>query len=76
MKVKTSITLSEDILEAVDKHSKPDKTRSELIETAVRGFINQLERNEINSRDLSIINKYSKRLNKEAADVLHYQVDL
>ena len=76
MKVKTSITLSEDILEAVDRHSKPGKTRSELIETAVRGFIHQLERNEINSRDLSIINKYSKKLNKEAADVLHYQVDL
>lgn len=76
MKIKTSITLSEDIMEAVDKYSRPDKSRSEFIESAVRDFINQLERDEINQRDLLIINKHARRLNKEAQDVLHYQVDL
>ena len=75
MKVKTSITLSEDILHAVDKHAKPGRTRSQFIEDAVRAFIRQLERDALSARDLEIINRKSRRLNREAADVLDYQVE-
>jgi metal-responsive CopG/Arc/MetJ family transcriptional regulator len=76
MKVKTSITLTDEILQAVDRMSKPKKTRSEFIETAVKRFIAEVEREEIDRRDLEIINKKVKKLNKEASDVLSYQVDL
>jgi len=75
MKVKTSITLSEDLLKAVDKRTKQQKkTRSDFIEAAVRAFIQQLIREEQNARDLEIINRHADALNKEAAEVLEYQV--
>jgi mRNA interferase MazF len=74
MKVKTSITLSEDLLEAIDQQSDQFKNRSDFIEAAVRAFIAQMLRDEQNARDLAIINQYADRLNQEAADVLGYQV--
>ncbi len=75
MKIKTSITLSEDVLKAVDKRTKQQKkTRSDFIEAALRAFIQQLIREEQNARDLEIINRHADALNKEAAEVLEYQV--
>lgn len=77
MKVKTSITLSEEILEAVDARARQyKKNRSDLIEAAVRAFIRQTERDELNARDLEIINRRADFLNREAAEVLTYQVPL
>jgi metal-responsive CopG/Arc/MetJ family transcriptional regulator len=74
MKVKTSITLSEDLLEAIDQRVERYKNRSEFIEIAVWAFIAQMMRDEQNARDLQIINQRADYLNKEALDVLAYQV--
>jgi len=75
MKVKTSITLSQELLKAVDKRTRQQKrTRSDLIEAAVEAFLQQLARDEQNARDLDIINRRADSLNKEAANVLEYQV--
>ncbi|MDA2920741.1 ribbon-helix-helix domain-containing protein [Desulfobacterota bacterium AH_259_B03_O07] len=74
MKIKTSITLSEDLLEAIDKRSVQFKNRSEFIESALRAYIAKMIRDEQNAKDLAIINRQVERLNKEAADVLKYQV--
>ena len=77
MKVKTSITLSDKLLEAVDKRARQHKkTRSDFIEVAVRAFIEQLIRNEQNARDLEIINRRADFLNQEANDVLEYKAPL
>jgi metal-responsive CopG/Arc/MetJ family transcriptional regulator len=77
MKVKTSITLSEELLNAVDKRAKQHKkTRSDFIEAAAWAFIRQLIRNEQNARDLEIINRRADFLNQEDSDVLEYQVIL
>jgi len=76
MKVKTSITLSKDVLKAIEVHSKHYGSRSEFIESALMTFMAQIERGERNAKDLRIINRRAKRLNKEAADVLTYQVEL
>ncbi|MGA1796611.1 MAG: ribbon-helix-helix domain-containing protein [bacterium] len=76
MKIKTSITLSEDLLKAVDERSDRYKNRSEFIEAALRAFITQMIRSEQNDRDLEIINRHARTLNKEAEDVLLYQVPL
>ncbi len=66
MKVKTSVTLSDKLLEAVDKRARQHKkTRSD--------FIGQLVRDEQNARDLEIINRRADFLNREAKDVLEYQ---
>ena len=74
MKRKTSITLSEDVLEAIDKRSGDAKNRSDFIETALRSYIAKLIRDEQNMKDLDIINRHADRLNIEAADVLAFQV--
>jgi len=76
MKTKTSITLSKDVLAAVDKLSRQYKNRSEFIELAVRAFIAQMTRNEQNVRDLEIINRRADQLKQEAMDVLDYQAPL
>lgn len=73
MKVKTSITLSEDVVEAVDELAGESRNRSEVIETALRSYLALLKRDEQNSRDLVIINRRHVRLNREAEDVLAFQ---
>jgi metal-responsive CopG/Arc/MetJ family transcriptional regulator len=74
MKVKTSITLSEDLLEAIDQRSSKYKNRSDFIEAAIRAYIDKIIRDEQNAKDLAILNSQADRLNEEAADVLSYQV--
>ena len=74
MKVKTSITLSSDLLEAVDARTGRGQSRSQFIELALRAFLEQTARDERNARDIEILNRRAERLNREAADVLTYQV--
>jgi metal-responsive CopG/Arc/MetJ family transcriptional regulator len=74
MKIKTSITLSEDLLKILDRYAP--ENRSEFIEKALRAFIARLAREERNARDIRIINEKAAALNKEALDVLGYQVKL
>ena len=74
MKVKTSNTLAEDLLKVIDEQSGPHKSRSDFIEKAVRAYVAQVIRDQKNARDLEIINRQADRLNKEAKDVLTYQV--
>jgi metal-responsive CopG/Arc/MetJ family transcriptional regulator len=76
MKTKTSVTLSGTLLHGIDKHAEEFNSRSEFIEAAVRHFIAHLERREAERRDLEIINRRAESLNKEAEDVLRYQVPL
>jgi metal-responsive CopG/Arc/MetJ family transcriptional regulator len=76
MKTKTSITLSAEILRAIDLHMDQFRSRSEFLETAARQFIVQLARKKAEQRDLSIINSSADSLNAEAEDVLSYQVPL
>jgi metal-responsive CopG/Arc/MetJ family transcriptional regulator len=75
MKVKTSITLSRDVVEAVDELVEESGNRSEFIEAALRSYIAQKKRDEQNRRDLEIINRRHARLNREAEDVLAFQGD-
>jgi NACalpha-BTF3-like transcription factor len=75
MKVKTSITLTESALATVERRSKQLRTNhSSFIEAAVRVYDSQLSRQELNARDLDIINSNANVLNEEAADALSYQV--
>ncbi|EFI33402.1 putative transcriptional regulator, CopG family [Desulfonatronospira thiodismutans ASO3-1] len=76
MKVKTSITLSKDIVEKIDSLSESYGNRSTLIEKAVRDLIAAREKLDRDQSDLEIINKQADTLNSEAIDVLSYQVDL
>ena len=70
MKVKTSITLPEDLLRRLDR---VDSNRSALLERAALAYLAQLDRQTRNQRDIGIINRNAGRLNREAKDTLEYQ---
>jgi metal-responsive CopG/Arc/MetJ family transcriptional regulator len=76
MKTKTSITLTGTLLREIDERSTKFRSRSEFIEAAVGHFLAYLERQEAERRDLEIINRRADALNKEAEDVLFYQVPI
>lgn len=76
MKVKTSITLSSDLLKAFKDIETEFKNRSTAIEQAILFFIQKRQEQRREEKDLKILNKKAKRLNEEAEDVLSYQVDL
>ncbi len=76
MKVKTSITLSEDVRKEIERILPDSTSRSTFIEKAIRNFLMQKRREQQEKKDMEIINQVAKRLNKEASDVLSYQVEL
>jgi metal-responsive CopG/Arc/MetJ family transcriptional regulator len=77
MKVKTSITLSNKLLSTIEKRARQQNlNRSEFIEAAVQAYLDLLARAELNAKDLEIINRRADALNREAADVLEYQLPL
>ena len=76
MKVKTSITLSEEIIKEIDQLSSQYGNRSLLIEKAIQYFLAAEARRKRDIQDIEILNRFADTLNKEAADVLEYQVDL
>jgi len=76
MKVKTSITISEELLHSIDELLGRQKNVSEFIEKAVRDFVERQTRKKRDMEDLKILNKKAERLNREAEDVLSYQADL
>jgi metal-responsive CopG/Arc/MetJ family transcriptional regulator len=76
MKIKTSITLSEDVLRSLDKEAKKGESRSEVIDRLLRERITSAQRSSRDARDLQLINRHADELNKEAEDVLGYQEDL
>jgi len=75
MKVKTSITLSEEIIKEIDQLSSQYGNRSLLIEKAIQHFLAAEARRKRDIQDIEILNRFADTLNKEAADVLEYQVD-
>ena len=74
MKVKTSITLSRELLKAIDARTARGQSRSRFIEAALQAFLDKSTRDERGARDLEILNRRATRLNREAVDVLAYQV--
>jgi metal-responsive CopG/Arc/MetJ family transcriptional regulator len=72
MKVKTSVTLSEDLVREVDELAK-SSSRSEVIEHAVREFLAARRRAARSARDIEIMNKYADEYNRETEDFLSYQ---
>ena len=52
MKVKTSVTLSDELVGSIDHYGRDYRSRSDFIEAAVRAFIKQIVRDEQNARDL------------------------
>ena len=75
MKLKTSVTLEEGVVAAVEKAARDGESRSQVIERLLRESLAAGERAAIDGRDRDILNAHADELNDEAADVLGYQVE-
>jgi metal-responsive CopG/Arc/MetJ family transcriptional regulator len=76
MKIKTSITLSDDLLATIDEMAVEYKNRSEFIELTMRKAIARMIRAKQDARDIILINKHSDEINAEIQDALRYQIDI
>ena len=76
MRVKTSVTIDERVLKAIDKVTTRHRSRSRVIEDAAREFLKRRARASREARDLAILNESADELNREMEDVLGYQADL
>jgi metal-responsive CopG/Arc/MetJ family transcriptional regulator len=80
MKVKTSVTLSEDLLEAVDilveKLGERYRNRSAFLELAAWDYIERVRREQRTAKDIEIINRRADYLNRETMDALEFQIPL
>ena len=76
MKVKTSITLSEDILEKIGRIATDPRSRSSFIEDVLRQYFRQREKEIRDGNDMRILTKNAEKLNNEIYDVLGYQEEI
>jgi len=74
MKIKTSVTISQELLTVMDEFLDVDKNRSLFLEKAAWSYIAKLRRAQRNARDIEIINQRADYLNAETLDALSYQV--
>jgi Arc/MetJ-type ribon-helix-helix transcriptional regulator len=72
MKVKTSVSLSEEVV-ALLRQCTSEGTRSEFIENAILKYLEWNRRDARDERDRHIIDREASRLNQEALDALSYQ---
>ena len=70
MKVKTSVTLSEELIRRIDR---VNTNRSAVLEQAAREYLERLEKKARDARDAEILDASPARVNAEAEDVLEYQ---
>jgi metal-responsive CopG/Arc/MetJ family transcriptional regulator len=73
MRVKTSVTIDEAVLRAIDRATSRNRSRSRVIEDAAREFLTRRARAGREAHDLEILNDAADGLNREMVDVLTYQ---
>jgi metal-responsive CopG/Arc/MetJ family transcriptional regulator len=76
MKLKTSLTLSEDVVKLLARATRKGESRSEAVERLLRDGLRARARRDADRKELVLINEHADSLNAEAEDVLGYQVDL
>jgi metal-responsive CopG/Arc/MetJ family transcriptional regulator len=73
MKVKTSLTLSEDILASIDKLAGSKVSRSAFIEQILRESLARRAQARRAAREVAAINRHAAQLNIEMNDALSFQ---
>ena len=76
MKIKISITLPQELISQIDGLSNEYGNRSLVIEQAIRDFLAAEAKRKRDIQDIEILSQRADALNKEAKDVLSYQVDI
>jgi|GraSoiStandDraft_4_1057263.scaffolds.fasta_scaffold2544523_1 metal-responsive CopG/Arc/MetJ family transcriptional regulator len=75
MKLKTSVTLSREVLAAVDRLAGRNGNRSAVIERAVVEYVARRAMAARDKRDRDLLDRHAEALNRETADILEYQVE-
>ena len=75
MKLKTSLTLSEDLLAKVDRLAGPKVSRSAFIERVLRDFVEGRAQARREAREVAAINRHASKLNAEMKDALSFQAE-
>lgn len=78
MKIETTISLEPQLWEELNRvlARNGHNSLSELVEEALRSFLNIASRSQYDLRELELINANADQLNQEAEDTLDYQVSL
>ena len=76
MKEKTSITLSREVLTGIDRVAGSKQSRSAFIESVLREHLRARARAGRDARDIEIINRNARRLNRDAEDGLELQAPI
>jgi metal-responsive CopG/Arc/MetJ family transcriptional regulator len=78
MKIETKIILEEELLQQLERllRENGQASLSELIEDLLKSFLVDAKKPAYDLRELELINRNANRLNKEAEDVLTYQIAL
>ena len=75
MKVKTSVTLTRELVEAIDCMNGEHDSRSEFLESAAWEVIRRMEREARDAKDAAIYAMHIDEMNAEAAEAREFQVD-
>jgi hypothetical protein len=73
MKEKTSITLSSDLIKALDKATGRGGNRSAYIEAVLRKHFRKLTKRDQDALEAEKLNRLAAKLNAEMAEVLEFQ---
>ena len=73
MKIKTSLTLSEELVATLDKLAGPKTARSAYIERILQEFVDRRAQARKDAREIAAINRHAAELNGEMADALSFQ---
>ena len=73
MKLKTSVTLSEDILKMIDKAARHDESRSQTIDRLLRERLAAIARQAADDHDRALIDQHAAKRNAELRDTLGHQ---
>jgi metal-responsive CopG/Arc/MetJ family transcriptional regulator len=75
MKMKTSLTLSEDLVASIDKLAGSKASRSAYIEQILREFVDGRAQARKDAREIAAINRHAAQLNAEMRDALSFQAN-
>ena len=73
-RVETVVNLPKDLLEQANQINK-NLEISDVIETALRDYVAKESRQELNRRDIEIINANADLINKQVEETLEFQAE-
>jgi predicted transcriptional regulator len=75
MKVKTSITLSQEAVRALDRLAGRGGNRSQVAERAILEYARQRARADRNEKDRELLDRHADALNGELHEILDFQAE-